>query len=170
MNGRVIMYADQVTASMKRALDETSRRRELQATWNREHGITPQGVRKAILDSQRGAVSIGARGLSLPRAAEDELLTAEQIVRLTREYSAEMHKAADEMEFERAAELRDRVLLLKDMDLGLKPPSRSLLETGVRARRVRAGGGRLRGRRRGASADELSPGRVEGRGRGRKRR
>ena len=105
-------------------------------------------MKKAILDLSE--VLYRSDGYSLPKAAEDELLTAEEILRLTREYSAEMHKAADDMEFERAAELRDKVLLLKDMDLGLKPPSRSLLETGAQReerpqpRRRAAGRGRKR--------------------------
>jgi len=69
-----------------------------------------------------------------------------------------MHRAADEMEFERAAELRDKVLLLKDMDLGLKPPSRSLLETGAqREEGPGTAGGRLRGRRRTGTADRAQP-------------
>ncbi|MGZ3481771.1 MAG: helicase-related protein, partial [Myxococcaceae bacterium] len=148
VGGRVLMYADQVTESMQLALDETKRRRTLQEGWNAEHGITPQGVKKAILDLSE--VLYRSDSLSLPKAAEDELLTAEEILRLTRAYSAEMHKAADDMEFERAAELRDKVLLLKDMDLGLKPPSRSLLETGAQReersqpRRRAAGRGRKR--------------------------
>jgi excinuclease ABC subunit B len=170
VNGRVLMYADQVTDSMQLALDETSRRRELQETWNRDHGITPQNVHKAILDLSE-VLYRSDGGLSLPKAA-DELLTAEQIARLTREYSAEMHTAADGMEFERAAELRDKVLLLKDMDLGLKPPSRSLLETGVqREEGPGTAGGRLRGRRRGASAERVQPqSGWRAAGRGRKRR
>ena len=83
-----------------------------------------------------------------------------------------MHRAADEMEFERAAELRDKVLLLKDMDLGLKPASRSVLETGVpREEGPGTAGGRLRGRRRTASADRAQPqSGWRAAGRGRKRR
>ena len=167
VSGRVLMYADQETESMHQALEETRRRRELQETWNREHGITPQGVKKAILDLSE--VLYRSDSLSLPRAAEDELLSAEEIARLTREYSAEMHRAADEMEFERAAELRDKVLVLKDMDLGLKPPSRSLLEAGAqREERPQSSGGRQRGRRRGAGADRAQS-RLGAAGRGRKR-
>ncbi|HEY1416726.1 MAG TPA: helicase-related protein, partial [Myxococcaceae bacterium] len=171
VNGRVLMYADQVTDSMQHALDETARRRELQEKWNRDHGITPQGVKKAILDLSE-VLYRSEGGLSLPKAAEDELMTAEEITRLTKEYSAEMHRAADEMEFERAAALRDKVLLLKDMDLGLKPPSRSLLETGVqREEGPGTAGGRLRGRRRTAGADRAQPqAGWRAAGRGRKRR
>ncbi len=94
------------------------------------------------------------------------------MTRLTREYSEEMHRAADDMEFERAAELRDRVLLLKDMDLGLKPPSRSLLESGAqREERPGTPGGRARGRRRGAGVERAQPqAGWRAAGRGRKRR
>jgi excinuclease ABC subunit B len=148
LGGRVIMYADQVTDSMQLALDETERRRDLQKAWNRDHGITPQGVKKAILDLSEQLYRSDSP--ALPRAAEDELLTAAQIQALIGEHSEEMHRAADAMEFERAAELRDRLLILKDMDLGLKPPSRALLEGGAQReeraqpRRRAAGRGRKR--------------------------
>jgi excinuclease ABC subunit B len=126
LEGRVIMYADQLTDSMKRALDETNRRREVQRKFNQEHGITPTAVRKNILDFSEYAME------GLPKslyAAEEgpELLTREEIHKLIREYTASMQAAADEMEFEKAAEWRDKLLVLKEMDVGVRPPQRSML-------------------------------------------
>jgi len=127
LNGHVIMYSDQMTDSMKRAIDETNRRREVQRKYNEEHGITPRSVKSAILDLSQQLY--GADPMALPMAADaaDELLDAKEIKRLIEEYTKDMQRAADEMEFEKAAQFRDRILLLKDMDLGIKPPSRALL-------------------------------------------
>ncbi|HZN95491.1 MAG TPA: helicase-related protein, partial [Myxococcales bacterium] len=127
LSGRVIMYADQVTASMQRALEETDRRREVQRKFNEENGITPRSVRKNILDlSQYLYDGSPAPAVALEEGGND-LLTREQILELIDEYSRKMQEAADQMEFETAADLRDKVLVLKDMDLGLKPPSRALV-------------------------------------------
>jgi excinuclease ABC subunit B len=126
LSGQVIMYADQVTASMQRALEETDRRREVQRRYNEEHGITPKSVRKNILDLSQFLYD--GSPVPLAAAAEgDDLLTKAQIQELVEEYSRRMQEAADQMEFETAADLRDKVLVLKDMDLGLKPPSRALV-------------------------------------------
>jgi excinuclease ABC subunit B len=127
LNGRVIMYADAVTISMQRALDETNRRREVQRAYNQAHGITPTAVKKNILDLS--AFLYDANPLELPLAAEgrDTILTKDEIGKLLPEFTAKMQKAADGMEFEEAAQWRDRVLMLKDMDLGLVPASRALL-------------------------------------------
>ncbi len=131
LNGRVIMYSDTITDSMRVAIDETTRRRELQRKFNEEHGITPKSVKKNILDMSRYLYD----ELALPMAAEpmDDVLSPEEIKKLIDEYSARMQQAADEMEFEKAAELRDRVFLLKEMDLGLKPALKSLLESPPKA-------------------------------------
>jgi excinuclease ABC subunit B len=149
LEGRVLMYADHETDSMRLALDETRRRRELQARFNQDHGITPAGVKKAILDMSQ--LLYRSEPLELAMAAPEDLLTPEAVKRLIDELSAEMHSAAEAMEFEKAAALRDQVLLLKDMDLGLKPPSRALLREGPvqkeRAGARRRGGARARGRR-----------------------
>src|SRR5690606_18178473 len=127
LNGRVIMYADQITASMRMALDETERRRQVQREFNEKHGITPAQVKKAITDLS--GLSYQAQGGALPRAAEStaELLTSDELKKLMKEAEAEMGEAASKMEFERAALFRDRLMLLRDMDLGLKPPQRALL-------------------------------------------
>jgi excinuclease ABC subunit B len=127
LKGKVIMYSDVVTDSMRIAIDETNRRRDAQRMYNEEHGITPQGVRKNILDLS--AQLYDASPYQLPVAAEsgDDLLTKDQTQKLIAEYTNNMRQAADEMEFEQAAQWRDKLALLKDMDLGLKAPSRALL-------------------------------------------
>src|SRR5450755_300871 len=149
LEGRVLMYADHETDSMRAALDETRRRRELQARFNQDNGITPAGVKKAILDMSQ--VLYRSEPLELAMASPQDLLSPAEVKTLIQELSAEMLKAADAMEFEKAAALRDQVLLLKDMDLGLKPPSRALLREGPprqeRAGARRRAGARARGRR-----------------------
>ncbi len=107
-NGRVIMYADTITRSMKNAISETNRRREIQMAYNKEHGIVPKTVVKSVHD----VIDIGKRveddkkkQKKLTRAEKDKL-----IVELTNE----MHKAARALDFERAAYLRDRIKELRD--------------------------------------------------------
>jgi excinuclease ABC subunit B len=127
LHGQVIMYSDQMTDSMKLAIEETNRRREVQRKYNEEHNITPRSVKSAILDLSQQLY--GADPMELPVAADgaNDLLAPKEIKRLIEEYTKDMQRAADEMEFEKAASFRDRIVLLKDMDLGLKPPSRTLL-------------------------------------------
>jgi excinuclease ABC subunit B len=126
VNGKVIMYADEETDSIRTALSETDRRRKIQREYNQVHQITPQTVKKNIHDL--AAVLSESDYVTVPMAAEDEEpLGKEEIKKLIEEYSGEMHRAAEGMEFEKAAEFRDKVLSLKDMDLGLKPPVRSLI-------------------------------------------
>jgi excinuclease ABC subunit B len=127
LNGRVIMYSDAVTDSMRLAIDETNRRREAQRKYNQEHGITPQGVRKNILDLSSQLYAADPYELPLVAETGDDLLSKDQIQNLIGEYTRNMQQAADEMEFEQAAQWRDKVALLKDMHLGLKAPSRALL-------------------------------------------
>jgi excinuclease ABC subunit B len=150
VNGRVLMYADTRTDSMRRALAETERRRELQAKHNADHGITPRTVKKAILDLSTVA---DGESLTVPMAAEGEerYLSKEDIQRLLAECSAEMQQAADDLEFETAAKLRDRMLALKDMDLGLRPPVMPLLDAAGEppaAKSASRGRGRRHGGRR----------------------
>ncbi len=110
VNAEVILYADSVTQSMQRAITETNRRRELQAKYNEEHGITPETIRKAI---RRGIEEeIAARKIvqqSAGMADESRYVTQEFL----NELEAEMLAAAESLEFERAAQLRDRILELK---------------------------------------------------------
>jgi len=104
-SAEVILYADTVTASMQRAIDETRRRREKQLAYNAEHGITPQTIRKAI----REGIEAQVQGRRTAREAVRLGRTDYARTELVRELEAEMHRAAERLEFERAAELRDRI-------------------------------------------------------------
>jgi excinuclease ABC subunit B len=127
LNGRVIFYADKVTDSMKLAIDETSRRREIQRQHNLEHGVTPTQIKKAITDLSQFLYDGDA--LTAPLAAEGgPPLAREELAELIKEAEAKMMQFADEMEFEKAAVQRDRLVLLREMDLGVKPALRSLLD------------------------------------------
>ena len=109
IDGQVIMYADTITNSMQAAMDETQRRRQIQQAYTKEHGITPQGIRKAIKDiTERVKVAAEVRAVytAAPIARED-------IARLIKELEGQMKTAARNMEFEKAALLRDRIIELR---------------------------------------------------------
>lgn len=113
VSGRVIMYADELTDSMRRAIDETNRRRKIQLEYNRKHGIKPQTIRKAISD----ILELTAyREAKLKAKEKAELVMSIPPAELEQAISAleeEMYAAAAELEFERAAALRDRIAELK---------------------------------------------------------
>ncbi len=121
VNGTVILYADNITESMKRAIDETDRRRRLQAEFNRKHGITPQTVVKSL---GTPLVEIyEADYVTVPVAAERaEKYGPDEVPRLIQQLRKEMKQAAASLEFERAAELRDRIRQMEARALGLKNP------------------------------------------------
>jgi excinuclease ABC subunit B len=121
VNGTVILYADTVTESMKRAMDETNRRRRLQAAFNKKHGITPQTVVKSL---GTPLVQIyEADYVTVPVAADKaERYVPDEIPRLIQQLKKEMKRAADNLEFERAAELRDHIRELEERELGLRDP------------------------------------------------
>jgi excinuclease ABC subunit B len=155
IDGRVIMYADKVTESMRKALEETDRRRKTQGEYNLAHGITPSGVKKAILDlsiSAPYAVDANYGGVGIAAEKRDEEpLTKSEIAQLITQTGKSMMHAAEELDFEKAAGLRDQLLILKDMDLGLKPPRRSLLEARPKAAEdPKAQGKRFRPKKGGA--------------------
>jgi len=110
INGTVIMYADVITKSMQRAIDETNRRREIQAAHNNKHGITPQGIQKAIKDITQRVKSIkespgsSIDGYDLPK---------DDILRIIKELEANMKTAAKNLDFEKAALLRDQIIDLR---------------------------------------------------------
>ena len=126
--GRVIMYADKITSAMQVAMEETARRRELQAAYNEAHGITPRTVKKAIfdLDPSMG----GSDWSTVPRVEGDDegLPLAERVEALR----AQMLRAAEELDFERAASLRDEIRRLESggkerapRNMGRKRPQRA---------------------------------------------
>ena len=110
VDGQVIMYADVVTDSMKRTIDETERRRGLQEAHNREHGITPQGIRKTVHDITERVKAIAET--REPYAIEGEL-PKDDLVRLIKDLESQMKAAARNLEFERAALLRDQIVDLR---------------------------------------------------------
>lgn len=111
-DGRVIMYADSITPSMRAAIDETNRRREIQSAYNREHGITPQTIKKSVRDLIEIAKKEAENSAEtkLDRVArEKRKLSATEKEKLIAELTAEMKEAAKKLEFERAAYLRDKI-------------------------------------------------------------
>ncbi|MFQ5852186.1 MAG: excinuclease ABC subunit UvrB, partial [Candidatus Binatia bacterium] len=122
VNGTVILYADSVTESMKRAIDETNRRRRLQAAFNKEHGITPQTVVKSLGTPLVQVYE--ADYVTVPVVAErkEGYVAVGEIPRLVEDLMKEMKRAADHLEFERAAELRDRIRELREREIGLRDP------------------------------------------------
>ncbi|MCL4847128.1 MAG: excinuclease ABC subunit UvrB [Acidobacteria bacterium] len=118
VEGRAILYADQVTESMRRAIDETNRRRERQQEYNAQHGITPQSIVKAIDDVLSSVYERDYLTVPAARAAaDDEPRTHGELMALISRLEGEMKAAAHNLEFERAATLRDRVKRLRTRDL-----------------------------------------------------
>lgn len=110
-DGRVIMYADVITDSMRHAIEETQRRREIQKKYNDEHGITPTTIKKAVRDLI--AISKAAAEPKADMEKDIESMSHKELEKLLKELSKQMHKAAAELDFERAAELRDRIIEIK---------------------------------------------------------
>ena len=111
IDGRVIMYADNITKSIREAIDETNRRRAIQEAFNKEHGITPQGIRKAVRDITERVVAAVAESKGTYDVARPA--TREETARLIRELETQMKAAAKALEFEKAALIRDRIIELR---------------------------------------------------------
>lgn len=117
--GKVIMYADNVTGSMERAISETNRRRKIQDDYNKAHGIVPKTIIKGIRDIIDMGASDEDRGKSKLDKKKQKKLTATEREKLIEQYTREMKEAARSLEFEKAAYLRDEIAKLRE---GKKPP------------------------------------------------
>ena len=116
IEGKVVMYADKVTDSMKRAIDETTRRREVQEAYNRQHGIEPQQIVKQIRDLTDRVKALAMDGEGLVEAKPDaSRLSADKLVKMIKDLEKEMKLAAQSLEFEKAAALRDQLFELRGM-------------------------------------------------------
>ncbi|WP_241581117.1 excinuclease ABC subunit UvrB [Rosenbergiella nectarea] len=126
VSGKAILYADKITPSMARAIEETERRREKQEAWNKEHGITPTKLNKKITDileiggaSGSGKKASPSKGdielKAAETAAEYSLMTAPELQKKISEYERTMQKHAQNLEFEEAARLRDELHQLRDL-------------------------------------------------------
>ncbi|MGA9851574.1 MAG: excinuclease ABC subunit UvrB [Gammaproteobacteria bacterium] len=125
VNGKAILYAEHVTGSMRRAMDETDRRRAKQVAYNEKHGITPVSIRKMVADIMEGAHSTaaGSAGVTYLKVAEErakyELMSPEKRLQLVKKLEHQMHKYARNLEFEEAARLRDEIRRIQEIDMGL---------------------------------------------------
>ena len=114
LNAHVIMYADTVTQSMQKAIEETGRRRQVQEAYNKEHGITPQGIRKAIKDITERVQAVAET--RVPYTVSP--ISKEEMAQLIKQLESQMKAAAKNLEFEKAAMIRDRIIeLRKDEEL-----------------------------------------------------
>ncbi|MGH8606636.1 MAG: excinuclease ABC subunit UvrB [Gammaproteobacteria bacterium] len=117
LRGQAILYADEVTGSMQRALDEMERRRQVQIEFNREHGITPRGVQKSVADIMEGARSERAPGRALPKVAEAkgsyDAIPPGALAKRIKALEEQMYHHARDLEFEQAAQIRDEIWQLK---------------------------------------------------------
>jgi len=112
-NGHVIMYADHITDSMKKAIDETKRRRTIQEAYNKEHGITPKTIQKKIPELIRATQAAEEEETYVTKVTKGKKMTKSEIEKLIASLELEMKEAAKALDFERAAELRDTIFELK---------------------------------------------------------
>jgi len=169
VNGRVLMYADHVTESMRKAIDETNRRRARQLQFNRENGITPQTIIKAIDASLVEMYSPEWEVVpDVNPSAEDALEYAppHELSQRISELRREMRAAADELEYERAAQLRDQIKRLEMRALGIETDSNGAARppaNGASATRSRSARGQTRAGARGVKGKERQAARTANR-------
>jgi excinuclease ABC subunit B len=118
------MYADTITESMRRAINETNRRREMQLRFNEEHSITPQSIKKTIDDIMQGTAVADAYLESVIRETRASYATIEEVPYLIADLEREMKQAVKKLEFEQAAALRDRIAELRQQMASLALPPR----------------------------------------------
>ena len=110
-DGHVIMYADQWTDSMRRAIEETERRRNIQQAYNEVHGITPTTIKKAVRDLIRISKKVEVESLDMEK--DPESMSKKELETSIKRITKKMHTAAAELDFETAAKLRDQMIELK---------------------------------------------------------
>ena len=120
VNGEVVMYADTVTGSMREAIAETERRRLVQAEYNRQHGITPESIKKSIRELLETVPERDYYTVEVPKQAEAQWESPAALAAHVAELERAMKEAAKRLDFERAAELRDRVKALRKIDLEVR--------------------------------------------------
>jgi excinuclease ABC subunit B len=129
LKGRVILYADRITKSMQQAMDETSRRREIQKAYNQSHGLTPQAIRKAVRDSLnvgggtpagRSSNKVSDGDINQQVETTESFLGQEGVSfeKQLKQLESEMKKKASQLDFEAAADIRDQIVKLKQAWLG----------------------------------------------------
>jgi excinuclease ABC subunit B len=124
LNGRAILYADRITGSMERALEETDRRRKKQQAFNKKHGITPRGVQKAVPDIMEGAYAPGGASPRQYARIADEVIeyagmSPAELQKQVQVLEQQMYEHAKNLEFEGAAKIRDQIQHIKTLNLGL---------------------------------------------------
>jgi excinuclease ABC subunit B len=168
LHGKVIMYADTVTASMKTAIEETNRRRAKQVAYNEEHGITPKSIVKAIdaslveMYSPEWAV---VPEIEAPAKVEEEFIPPHELPDRITDLRREMMEAAEKLDYERAASLRDRIKRLERQVFGMEkpPPPPATPKGGARPKDARGGEGiAARGGGSAPSGAKKSGGRAKG--------
>ena len=135
VDGRVVLYADVMTDSLRRALEETARRRSRQQAWNTEHGITPQTIRRDISSALQSIYEQDYVTVDALEGEETAQFIGKDLKATIAELERKMRAAAADLEFETAARLRDEVKRLESLDLGLAPnlAGRSLQEAKAKA-------------------------------------
>lgn len=119
VEGKALLYADNMTKSMTAAIEETNRRREKQVEYNKEHGITPESIKKNISDVLNSVYEKADR-LNVTRLGENDLtMSPEELQKHIKKLEQRMHKAAADLDFEEAAGIRDEIRKLEALDLGL---------------------------------------------------
>ncbi len=119
LNGEVILYADKETGSIKKAVSETLRRRKIQERYNQEHGITPVSIKKNISDALHSIYEKDYFTVPLEIEAEKKKIRPEELPAMIENLKNQMKKAATKMEFEKAAELRDEIKKLREMEIAV---------------------------------------------------
>jgi excinuclease ABC subunit B len=118
INGRVLMFGDVVTDSMRRAIQETERRRKVQAQYNKVHGITPEGIKKDVVDILSSIYEKDYYTVPIDEF-EEKGIEPKKLSKMVNKLRKEINEAAKRWDFEKAAQLRDRLVRLEKMELAL---------------------------------------------------